>query len=364
MAVYKIFPQQCSTLYSYYPYQNTGLDEILEISNYSDIDGNGQISRALIKFNTIDITDILTNKIGAQDYKAYLRLMLADASEIPLDYSLFCYPLAEQWNMGTGRSNNVPITSDGVSWKYRLSSGSGYWTTSSFGTGITGSYPSSNTGGGSWYTSSAVQATQSFGFTDNKDTEIDVTTAISLIGSGSITNNGFIIKHSSSIEFMTGSLMELKYFSGNTHTIYPPCLEFRWNDFIYSTGSLSGVDSDKLVASLANNKGEFQQDSINKFRVNVREQFPTRTFQTSSYFLNNKVLPTASYWSIKDLDTDEIVIDYDTTYTKLSADSKGNYFTLYMSGLEPERFYKILIKTLVSGSTIVLDDNYYFKVIK
>jgi len=31
--------------------------------------------------------------------------------------------------------------------------------------------------------------------------------------------------------------------------------------------------------------------------------------------------------------------------------------------LEPERFYSIIIKTTINGSTIVFDDNYYFKVI-
>ena len=34
-----------------------------------------------------------------------------------------------------------------------------------------------------------------------------------------------------------------------------------------------------------------------------------------------------------------------------------------MNGLEPERYYKILIKTVIGGSTIIFDDNYYFKVI-
>jgi hypothetical protein len=34
-----------------------------------------------------------------------------------------------------------------------------------------------------------------------------------------------------------------------------------------------------------------------------------------------------------------------------------------MSGLEPERYYKILIKTIINGATIISDDNYYFKVI-
>jgi hypothetical protein len=34
-----------------------------------------------------------------------------------------------------------------------------------------------------------------------------------------------------------------------------------------------------------------------------------------------------------------------------------------MSGLEPERYYAILIKTNINGSTIIFDDDYYFKVV-
>ena len=34
-----------------------------------------------------------------------------------------------------------------------------------------------------------------------------------------------------------------------------------------------------------------------------------------------------------------------------------------MSGLEPERYYKILIKTIIDGSTRIFDEDYYFKVI-
>ena len=57
------------------------------------------------------------------------------------------------------------------------------------------------------------------------------------------------------------------------------------------------------------------------------------------------------------------VVDYDTTYTQLNSDSQGNYFDVYMNGLEPERYYKICIKTNINGSTLILDDNYYFKVV-
>ena len=34
-----------------------------------------------------------------------------------------------------------------------------------------------------------------------------------------------------------------------------------------------------------------------------------------------------------------------------------------MNGLEPERYYTVLIQTTIQGSTIVFDDNYSFKVI-
>jgi hypothetical protein len=111
------------------------------------------------------------------------------------------------------------------------------------------------------------------------------------------------------------------------------------------------------------NPGVFYPESINKFRINSRPTYPARVFQTSSFYTTNYYLPTASYYAIKDLDTNEYVIDFDDQYTQLSLDNRGSYFTLYMNGLEPERYYKILIKSIIDGSTIIFDDNYYFKVI-
>ena len=61
-----------------------------------------------------------------------------------------------------------------------------------------------------------------------------------------------------------------------------------------------------------------------------------------------------------------MVIDFDTTYTKISCDNVSNYFKIYMNGLEPERYYQILYKTILSnGETIVIDDeSNYFKVVR
>ena len=63
------------------------------------------------------------------------------------------------------------------------------------------------------------------------------------------------------------------------------------------------------------------------------------------------------------METNEFVINFDTQYTQISSDSEGNYFDIYMNGLEPERYYAILIKTTIDSSTLILDEDYYFKVI-
>jgi hypothetical protein len=366
MAIYKIFPEKNATIYSFYPTLNTGNDEILELSTFESINGTNEVSRILVKFPSSEINSVIANRVSGSAFDTYLKLSLANASSLPLDYTIFTHPVSAEWNRGTGRLGNVPITTNGVSWKFRSELDINIWQTSSYTTGTTGSYNSAgNAGGANWWTSSNYQYSQSFNAEDTKDIEIKTTNIVSAWYSSSISNHGFILKHSSSIEFTSQSKFETKYFSDNTHTIYPPCLEIRWNDTSFSTGSLSVVTSSYFTAVLNNNKAEYQQDSVQKFRVNVRDLYPSTTFRTSLNYANQKCLPSSSYWSIKDLDTEEIVVDYDLSYTKIGCDSTGNYFTVYMNGLEPERYYKILLKTIFSsGETVVMDKDYIFKVIR
>ena len=115
---------------------------------------------------------------------------------------------------------------------------------------------------------------------------------------------------------------------------------------------------------LADNPGVFYPESVNKFRINCRPKYPAQVWSTSSLYTKQYYLPSGSAWyAIKDLDTDEYVVDFNTNYTKISADATSSYFDIYMNGLEPERYYKILIQVQASGSTTIYDDNYYFKVI-
>ena len=373
MAVYKIFPTKDATLYSLYPSMNTGLDAILEVSNTRNLELKPDVSRYLIEFDTSEIQDIIDNKILGNEFDVFLKNSIATAQGINANVKLEIFATAQSWNNGTGHYLDIPEINDGVSWNFRnFISGSTWDMSGNVGAyGFTGSYDLLNSpqGGGSFFTSSTLipQVTESFNLRSNKDLELNVKEFTKLWYSGSIPNYGFLTKLSSSAEFHPSSSTQpiLKYYSVDTNTIYPPQLEFRWRDYsLYSPSTSSIVNTKQIKLSLDDNQGEFQPSSINRFHVNVSPLYPTRSYQiTSSLFTGTNYLPTSSYYAIKDLATNEFVINFDTQYTQISSDIRGNYFDVYMSGLEPERYYKILIKTEIDGSTLILDDDYYFKVI-
>jgi len=393
MAVYKLFPSQDATMYSLFPQMNTGIDEIIEISNLNfAVNSYPQVSRYLVQFDQDEIDNVIDGKINGAQWDAHLRNYIATAQGINLDTKLYIYPVSGAWGMGTGKYLDSPIVTNGVSWQYQIQSGSKQWGTSGFNPYVTASYSGSNVGGGTWYTSSNlpgldVVQTQTFSYRSDKDLNVIVTDTVkawytssnSLTGSyTNIVNNGFLVKWEgyNSYEDTTGNYYVefnqnkntqpvLQYYSVDTHTIYPPQLEFRWRDYVWNTGSSTQtiVNTSQIYASIVNNGGFFYSQSIQQFRIDCRPQFPPVIFQTASIYTTNYYLPTASYWAIKDLDTNEYVVDFDANYTQISADATSSYFTVYMNGLQPERYYTILFQTTIRGTTLVLDSNYNFKVI-
>jgi len=264
--------------------------------------------------------------------------------------------------MGTGRFGYSPEVQNGASWIWKDYQGGLKWISGSFSPNTTGSYfASASAGGGTWY--STYSGSQTFSYYSDKDLNINVTNIVDAWISSSIENNGFIVKQKDEFVDDISVQPKIKYFSIDTHTIYPPYLELKWVDANFITSSLPTININPFIVTIGDNPGTFFPESINKFRVYSRPEYPARTFSTSSYYTQNYYLPTSSYYAIKDLDTNEFVIDFDSTYTQLSQDGTSSYFTLYMNGLQPERYYKVLIKTTVNGNTLILDDNYYFKII-
>ena len=171
------------------------------------------------------------------------------------------------------------------------------------------------------------------------------------------------------------------FFSRQTNTIYPPKLEVEWYDTSWNTGSLDPLSSTNLEDLVFYMKGlrtEYKEKSKMKFRVVGRERYPTKSYSnTSSEYLTVKYLPSGSvgsiggdgaYYSVIDDHTGDVIIPFGTG-SLISCDGTGNYFNLWMDGLQSERYYRFEFK-VVSGSNTsdetiqYFDDNFAFKVVK
>ena len=94
MAIYRIFPDKDTIIFTEQNTGNAGKDEIIEVGGYpSSIDGVGQAARILIKFTTEDIKNVVDNKIGNTNFSSSLKLFLAEASELPVEYEVYAFPI-------------------------------------------------------------------------------------------------------------------------------------------------------------------------------------------------------------------------------------------------------------------------------
>ena len=384
MAYYFIFPEKDATIYSHpdRTQLNTGHDEILEIvKEKGSSDPRYYPSRVLIKFKNEDIKDVIANKIGSTTFNSgisqvTLQLLSTEHKNLSSTLNLEVFAVSQSWDEGTGRFSNLPTSSNGCSWIFRDNDITGTkWSTSSFGIATTGSLEASGItrGGGVWYTGSLFQGSQQFLQGSNLDTNINVTTIVqkhsaSLFANSTyptgIFNHGFLIKQPDSVEQSTSSSFgEMKYFSVDTHTIFPPKLAFKWDDSSHNKQS-SAKQRGELSVSLYRNKEKYNQNDEATFRIHVRDKYPTRQFTSSSNFLNPGYFTTSSFYSIRDAHTEEVIIPFDNTFTKLSADNEGMFFKVYMTGLQPERYYRILFKHINNEGIKVYDDNYHFKVVR
>jgi hypothetical protein len=344
-----------ASIYLQQPEQNAGRDEILEVGKlyYGSIK---DIARSLIKFN-IDSLEIPSGS------KIYLNLKSANAEEIPLEYTIYANAVSQSWSMGTGTKFDN-ITSDGVSWKYR--NGLDSWQDNTIGgsavfaAGTTGS---ANAEGGTWYTAS--QSSQSYNY-EESDVRMDVTNIINLWKSGSIANNGFIIRHGLANEADTLDYGVLKFFSKETNTIYQPKLEIVWDDSIYTTGSLSpttGSAEEGYKVVLSNLKSKYPTDSTVKIRVKCRDLYPLKSFGTTFEYDQSKYLPSGSaYYQLEDYKTNEVIYPFGN-YTKISCDSTSNYFNMSLDTLPIDRVYKLKIKIIQNGISTIIDDKLTFEII-
>lgn len=355
-----VFPTRDTTLYERHPNRNTGVDQILELSKITsgsaidDLVGQFEYwasnfnTRILMDFNISEISQSIVDN-GVSNPEFYLTIKAANSTHLPIEYTVYAYPISGSWTNGTGYYDNNFEVTNGASWTYRDSLGSGLvWVSA----------------GGDFYTGSAYECSQSFNY-ESPDIRMDVTKIVRLWLSGSIPQNGFMIKRSDTSETDSSVLGGISFFSKDTHTIYVPRLEAYWDNVdVSGTGSISALGNTDYVIYIKNLRESYRETEITKLRVGVRDRFPTASYSTTSNYLTLNRLPDASYFQIMDSVTDEIIVPFHDPGTKVSCDSNGNYIVLDMDTFLPERFYRIIFKVTSSdGSTTdYTDENFVFKV--
>ena len=345
---YFVTSSKDSSIYLQQPKQNTGFDEILEVSKvyYGNLK---DISRSLIKFDTTPLSaSIASGEVTMSNAEMVLRE--CETVEIPSEYTIYAYPVSQSWDMGIGTRFDE-ISTDGCTWNSRKTSTS--WLIGSASLESSGSF---NGKGGMWYTGS--YASQSFDY-ESADIGMDVTTTFNTWIAGTIPNEGFIIKHDSALENDTVDYGQLKFFSKETNTIYQPKVRIGWDDSVFNTGSLTALTSDDIHVTFKRLKTRYRRGSSPEIRVFGREKYPLKTYTNTYAYTDVYYLPSTTYYQIKDIITDEIIVPF-SDYTKISCDSSGNYFKLNLTNWEINRDYYIEIKINRNGVIEYFEDKDLF----
>ena len=355
MAYYFITASKDATVYLQQPNQNTGLDEILEISKlyYGNIK---DIAHALLKFEVGYLSASLSNTTLKMN-EATLVLKETKSEEVPLEYTIYANAVSGAWEMGKGtRFDNISTT--GVTWNYREGDSKLDWLQNNFNAGTTASV--NNGVGGTWWT--AYQASQGFNY-ETADINMDVKSLLRSWMSSSIPNDGIILRHSIAKEIDTQDYGSIKVFSKETNTIYQPKIRIGWDDQLYVTGSLIALTSEDIKVGVTNLKTEVKVGTNPKIRIFARELYPIKTFTNQFSYSTSQYLPTSSYYQIKDVASDDIIIPF-SDYSKISCDTTGNYINLNLSNWEAGRTYKIEFKIDMSGNVQYFDEDITFSIVK
>lgn len=362
--IYSIYPFKDATIYEKTESMNTGLDAVLELSHELGATGSANFnSRILMYFDTLDLQNQISSGKIPSSSNYFLSLKTTEVKEVPQEYSIIAYPISASWINGTGQYASRPNITDGASWKYRTSKEANLeWeVTQSLNANVTGSY-STNMGGATWWTYANTTCSESF-YYESSDVYMNVSPIIKTWLSGSIVNNGIILKFDNTVETLPNYFSSIKFFSVESNTIYVPRLHVIWDDSTFLTGSLTLINQDKISLNVKLKK-YYSKNEKAKIRIYANEKYPQKNYTTQSHHIVNYYLPSSSYYEIRDAHSDEIIIPFTENGTKISCDSTGSYFNLWMNSFQPERFYRILVKVETdNGNNIqIFDNNYYFKV--
>lgn len=183
--------------------------------------------------------------------------------------------------------------------------------------------------------------------------------------SGSISASVGSDSASFSGQFIEGPLLGGYINMQLSGSIYTSSYQYTSSVTYTSTGLTALNISNPFVVVLQNVRPVYKAGDIVKIGVFGRKQYPLKSFGTATQqtqYLVPEYLPSSSYYALKDEETGEIVMDFDS-YTRLSCEyPKGNFFVVDTTGIPQERYYRVLIRVEGSGSKYTTDSGKIFKI--
>lgn len=334
-----------TTIYKVYPTNNAGLDEILEIGkvvNINEIEPSyvSASARSLIYFS------LPTTASVSADANYYLNLRLANATDVIRGQTILVYPISRSWDEGSGYFyQNIQNVGDGATW---LKSST---------------YTSWSSAGGDFITSS-TSASVSLTSYPVEDLRIDVTNILRPIVSQSLQNTfyGLALQFPLADETSSVNQGNIKVFSTQTHTIHQPTLEIAWDSQVFTTGSLLGIPSVDVKITPTNIPETYNKGDITRINLIVRDKYPLRSFDSTLRYKNKYYLPSSSYYSIIDLQSNTTIVPFDN-FSKINCDASGSYVILDTSPLYKGRFYGLQLKVVSGVYTKTVNTNIQFQVL-
>jgi hypothetical protein len=399
-----------ATVYQAFRNLNAGLDEILEIGKTVDVNSStsnysNSAARTFISFN------LPTTASVSPTANYYLNLRLANASGVPRNQQVLVYQVSRSWDEGSGYLyQNVKNVQDGITWNQYGSlvqslgfTGNGIQTTFSSsiytfveaisvsvggtlydssqyrisGSNLVFAYPPSSSatiqftgsvgvlwtiGGGNLLTGS-TSASITLSEYPLQDLRIDVTNILRPIVSESLQNmfNGLVIQFPTIDELNITNEGNIKVFSTQTHTIHQPTLEISWDNQTFVTGSLSAIPSVNVKVVPENLRESYTKGDVAKVGLTVRDEYPLKSFDSTLRYKNKYYLPTSSYYSITDTQSNTVIVDFDDA-TKINCDVSGSYIVLDTTPLYKGRFYTLKFKVNSGDYSRIINTDVLFKI--
>lgn len=134
-----------------------------------------------------------------------------------------------------------------------------------------------------------------------------------------------------------------------------------WGTFDGTTGFFTGslvieetlkttaLSPSNIIVRVINNEGEYETNEVARFRIYVQTNQPQRVVAARVPLTRKSDIVKSMFYQVVDANSKKVIIPY-TDCTKLSTDTDGMYFDLYMEDLNPGVVYGLEFKIAEKGT--------------